>query len=183
MPHYYVLNEVYYLVPSPVILSDLLGIVEVEIEHKRRFSDAAGALNPKNKPVPKIVFPEDLFESIVMPEVAPIPGMKTALQIITTDLVQEQRARLIYEYFARETTGAASDLFAEIAKQEEAHYLIFERALSDVTKRKKVNMYCPVCGKILPVEPEEGYRSGCSFCRSKLVLAIEEDDFMLQLRE
>ena len=60
---------------------------------------------------------------------------------------------------------------------------IFERALSDVTSGKKISMYCPVCGKILPVEPQEGYLSGCAFCMSKLVLAIENDDFVLRLRE
>ena len=82
-------------------------------------------LNPKNKPVPKIILPEDLFESVVAPEVEPIPGMKTTLQVIVTDLVQEQRARLIYEYFAKETSGGMRDLFAEIAKQEIAHHRIF----------------------------------------------------------
>ncbi len=181
-PLYYVLNEVYFLLPSPVILGDLLGIAEVEINHKRRFSDAVNELNPKNEPVPKIIFPEELFESIVLPDLEPIQGMKTTLQVIKTDLVQEQRARIIYEYFTKETDGAISDLFAEIATQEEAHYRIFERALSDITKRKKINMYCPVCGKILAQEPEEGYQSGCGFCKSKLILGIEEDDFILKLR-
>lgn len=182
-PLYYVLNEVYYLTPSPAILGDLLGIVEVEIKHKRRFSTAAKDLNPKNAPVPKIVFPEDLFQSIVVPEVEPIQGMKTTLQVIVTDHAQEQRARLIYDYLAKETSGAVSDLFREIAEQEIAHRRIFERALSDVTSGKKINMYCPVCGKILPLEPKEGYQSGCGFCMSKLVLAVEDDDFVLQLRD
>lgn len=181
-PLYYVLNEVYYLTPSPAILSDLLGIVEIEIKHKKRFSAAAKDLNPKGVPVPKIVFPEDLFQSVVVPEVEPIRGMKTTLRVIVTDLAQEQRARLIYDYFARETTGAVSDLFKEIAEQEIAHRRIFERALSDVTSGKKINMYCPVCGKILSQEPKEGFLSGCAFCMSKLVLAVEEDDFVLRLR-
>lgn len=181
-PLYYVLNEVYYLTPSPAILGDLLGIVEVEIVHKRRFSEAAKELNPKGEPVPKIVFPEEVFESITAPEVEPIPGMKTTLRVIVTDHVQEQRAKCIYDYLARETSGAVSDLFAEIAGQEVAHRRIFERALSDVTSRKKMNMYCPVCGKILSQEPQEGYQSGCAFCTSKLVLAIEEDDFVLRVR-
>ena len=181
-PLYYVLNEVYFLIPSPVIMSDLLGISEIEIIHRKRFSDVVHELNPKNEPVNKIIFPEELFESVVLPEIEPIKGMKTTLQVIKTDLVQEQRARLIYEYFARETDGAVSDLFAEIATQEVAHYRIFERALSNITNRKKINMYCPVCGKILAQEPEEGYQSGCGFCKSKLVLDIKEDDFILKLR-
>ena len=64
--------------------------------------------------------------------------MKTALRIINTDHVQEQRARLIYEYFARETSGSISDLFKEIASQEVAHRKIFEQALKDVKSRKKI---------------------------------------------
>jgi rubrerythrin len=181
-PLYYVLNEVYPLSPSPAILSDLLGIVEVEIVHKRRFSEAVKELNPKNEPAPKVVFPEDLFGSITVPEVEPIPGMKTTLRVIVTDLVQEQRARLIYEYLSEETSGPVSDLFAEIAQQEIAHHRIFERALSDVRSGKKINMYCPVCGKILPQEPKEGYQSGCGFCMSKLILKIDEGDFALHVR-
>lgn len=181
-PLYYPLNEVYFLIPSPIILGDLLGITEVEINHRRRFSDAVNELNLKNEPVPKIIFPQEIFESIVLPELEPIQGMKTTLQVLKTDLVQEQRARLIYEYFTKETYGAVSDLFAEIATQEEAHYRIFERALSDIINRKKINMYCPVCGKILAQEPEEGYQSGCGFCKSKLILGIKEDDFILKLR-
>lgn len=182
-PLYYVLDNMYYLTPSPAMLSDLVGIVEVEIVHKRRFSKVVEELNPKNEPVPKMVLPEDLFESVVVPEVEPIPGMKTTLQVIVTDLVQEQRARLIYEYLAKETSGGVSDLFAEIAKQEIAHYRIFERALSDIKGGKKINMYCPVCGKILPQTPEEGTLGGCAFCMSKLVLTIEDDDFVLRLRD
>ena len=49
-PLYYALNKVYSLTPSPAILSDLLGIVEIEINPKRRFSDAAAELNPKLLP-------------------------------------------------------------------------------------------------------------------------------------
>jgi hypothetical protein len=88
-PLYYALDEVYYLTPSPVILGDLLGITEIEIVHKKRFTDAVTALNPDNQSVPKINFPDDLFASVQMPEVEPIPGMKTALRIINTDHVQE----------------------------------------------------------------------------------------------
>jgi rubrerythrin len=181
-PLYYVMDEVYFLSPSPAILSDLLGIVEVEIVHKRRFSEAVKELNPKGEPVPKVVFPQEVFTSIALPEVEPIRGMKTTLRVITTDHVQEQRAKLIYDYLAKETSGAVSNLFAEIAEQEVAHRRIFERTLSDVTNGKKINMYCPVCGKILVQEPQEGYKSGCAFCMSKLILAIEDDDFVLRQR-
>jgi DNA topoisomerase-1 len=41
---------------------------------------------------------------------------------------------------------------------------------------------CPVCGKILTVEPKEGYEAGCGYCQSKLVLKIEGEDFIFQLR-
>jgi rubrerythrin len=181
-PLYYVLDEVYFLQPSPVFLNDLIGIVEIEILHKKRFTSAAGELNPKNEPVPKIIFPPDLFTPVAFPEAEPIPGMKTALRVITTDIVQEQRARLIYEYFARENSGAARDLFEEIADQEVAHRRIFEGLLREVANRKTILMFCPVCGKILPFEPKEGFESGCGYCRSKLILKIEEDDFVVHLR-
>jgi len=180
-PLYYPLDEIYYLTPSPVILGDLLGITEVEIVHKKRFTNAVTALNPDNQPVPKIIFTDDLFASVQMPEVEPISGMKTALRIINTDHVQEQRARLIYEYFARETSGSISDLFKEIASQEVAHRKIFEQALKDVKSHNKINVICPVCGKILTMEPEEGFHGGCGFCMSKLVLKIVDDDFVVQL--
>jgi rubrerythrin len=182
-PLYYVLDEIYFLKASPVNLADLLGIVEVEIQHKQRFTEAFGELNPSGKPVPKVRLPEDLFDSVSMPEADPIPGMKTPLRIVVTDHVQEQRARLIYAYFAKETSGPVSDLFREIAEQEVAHRRIFERALKDLQSKKKMNMFCPVCGKVLTLEPEEGYLSGCAFCMSKLILKIEDDDFVLGLRE
>jgi rubrerythrin len=181
-PQYYVLDDVYFLKASPVNLVDLLGIIEVEIEHKRRFTNAAQELNPSGEPVTKIQFPEDLFEAVSVPEVEPISGMKTAIQIIVTDHVQEQRARLIYEYFSRETSGPIRDLFLEISEQEVAHRRIFERALSDLQSYKKINMFCPICGKVLSLEPEEGYLSGCAFCGSRLILRIENDDFVLRLR-
>ncbi len=74
-PLYYVLNEVYFLQPSPVFLNDLIGIVEIEILHKSRFTAAAREINPGNEPAPKIVFPGDLFASVAVPEAEPIPGM------------------------------------------------------------------------------------------------------------
>jgi rubrerythrin len=182
-PLYYVLDEVYFLKASPINLVDLIGIAEVEIEHRRRFTEAAGEMNPSGMPVPKIQFPDDLFEPVSPPEAEPVPGMKTAIQVAVTDHVQEQRARLIYEYFAKETSGSVSDLFREIAGQEVAHRRIFERALSNLQSKKKVNMFCPVCGKVLTLEPEEGFLSGCGFCMSRLILEIEDDDFLLRLRE
>lgn len=182
-PLYYVLDEMYFLKASPINLVDLLGIAEVEIEHKRRFTEAARDLNPSGDPVPKVQYPEDLFEAVSVPEVEPIGGMKTALQIVVTDHAQEQRARLIYEYFAKETSGRVSDLFQEISEQEVAHRRIFERVLSDLQNHKKINMFCPVCGKVLSLEPEEGYLSGCAFCKSRLVLKVENDDFVLRLRD
>jgi rubrerythrin len=181
-PQYYALDDVYFLKASPINLVDLIGIVEVEIEHKRRFTDAARELNPSGEPVRKIQFPEDLFEPVSVPELEPISGMKTAIQIVITDHVQEQRARLIYEYFSKETSGAISDLFQDISEQEVAHRRIFERALSDLQSHKKINMFCPVCGKILSLEPDEGYLSGCAFCKSRLILRVEDDDFVLRLR-
>jgi rubrerythrin len=178
------LDEVYFLKPSPINLVDLLGIVEVEIEHRRRFTEAAMEMNPSGKPVPKVQFPGDLFETVSIPDVEPIAGMKTALQVVVTNHVQEQRARLIYEYFAKETYGPVSDLFQEIAEQEVAHRRIFDRALSDIQSDKKINMFCPVCGKVLALEPKEGYLAGCAFCMSRLILKIEEDDdFILRIRE
>ena len=182
-PQYYVLDEMYFLKASPVNLVDLLGIVEVEIEHKRRFTEAAKEMNPSGEPVAKVQFPEDLFEKISIPEIAPIPGLKTAIQIVVTDHVQEQRARLIYEYFTKETSGPVSDLFREIADQELAHRRIFDRALKDLQSNKKINMFCPICGKVLELEPVEGYSSGCAFCMSRLILKIEDDDFVLRIRE
>jgi hypothetical protein len=62
------LNEVYFLKPSLVFLNDLIGIVEIEILHKNRFTAAAREINLKNAPMPKIVFPEDLFASASVPE-------------------------------------------------------------------------------------------------------------------
>jgi rubrerythrin len=182
-PLYYVLDDVYFLKASPVNFVDLLGIVEVEIEHKRRFMDAIRELNPSGTPVPKVQFPEDLFESITVPEIENISGMKTALQIVVTDNVQEQRARLIYDYFAGETSGPISDLFKDISYQEIAHRRIFERALIDLQSNKKISMFCPICGKVLSLEPEEGFLSGCAFCKSRLILKIEEDDFVLLMRD
>jgi rubrerythrin len=182
-PLYYVLDEVYFLKASPINFIDLLGIVEVEIEHKRRFTEAAKELNPTGEPVAKVQFPEDLFETVTMPEVEAISGMKTATQIVVTDHVQEQRARLIYDYFAKETSGQVSDLFKDISVQEMAHKRIFERALKDLQGNKKINMFCPVCGKVLNLEPEEGYLSGCAFCKSRLILKIEDEDFILYLRD
>ncbi len=180
-PLYYVLDEVYFLKASPINFVDLLGIVEVEIEHKRRFKDAVRELNPSGEPVAKVQFPEDLFESVAVPEVEAISGMKTALQIVVTDNVQEQRAHLIYDYFAKETSGPVRELFKDISEQEVAHRRIFDRALSDLQSKKKISMFCPVCGKVLPQEPEEGYLSGCAFCKSRLILKIEDDDFVLRL--
>ena len=182
-PLYYVLDEMYFLKASPINLVDLLGIVEVEIEHKRRFTEAAKEMNPSGEPVAKVQFPEDLFETISIPEVDPIPGMKTAIQVVVTDHVQEQRARLIYDYFTKETSGPVSDLFREIADQELAHRRIFERALQDLQSNRKINMFCPVCGKVLELRPEDGFLSGCAFCNSRLILKIEDDDFVLHLRE
>jgi rubrerythrin len=182
-PLYYVLDDVYFLKASPINFVDLLGIVEVEIEHKRRFTEAATEMNPSGIPVAKIQFPEDLFEPVSVPEVEPIPGMKTAIKVVVTDHVQEQRARLIYEYFARETSGPVRDLFREIAAQEVAHRRIFDRALTDLQSNKKINMFCPVCGKVLTLEPEEGYLTGCAFCMSRLILRIDDDDFVLRLRD
>jgi len=181
-PLYYVLDEVYFLQPSPVFLNDLIGIVEIEILHKRRFTAAVREINPGNEPVPKIVFPGDLFASVAVPEADPIPGLKTALRVIRTNIVQEQRAQLIYEYFARENSGGIRDLYQEIADQEKAHRRIFEGLLREAKNRKPILMFCPVCGKMLPFEPNEGFESGCGYCRSKLVLKIEEEDFIVRLR-
>ena len=86
--------------------------------HKKRFTDAVHQMNPDNDPVPKIEFPEDLFNSVSVSQVDLIPGMKTALQVVITDIVQEQWAQLIYEYFARETTGWVRSLYKDIAQQE-----------------------------------------------------------------
>jgi len=181
-PLYYVLDEVYFLQPSPVFLNDLIGIVEIEILHKRRFTAAVREINPGNEPVPKIVFPGDLFASVAVPEADPIPGLKTALRVIRTNIVQEQRAQLIYEYFARENSGGIRDLYQEIADQEIAHRRIFEGLLREAKNRKPILMFCPVCGKMLPFKPNEGFESGCGYCRSKLVLKIEEEDFIVHLR-
>ena len=181
-PLYYVLDEVYFLQPSPVFLNDLIGVVEIEILHKRRFTAAVREINPGNEPVPKIVFPGDLFASVAVPEADPIPGLKTALRVIRTNIVQEQRAQLIYEYFARENSGGIRDLYQEIADQEKAHRRIFEGLLREAKNRKPILMFCPVCGKMLPFEPNEGFESGCGYCRSKLILKIEEEDFIVRLR-
>ena len=182
-PLYYVLDEVYFVHSSPVILEDLIGVSEVEIVHKKRFTDAALQLNPEGIPVPKIVFPEDLFATVTKPELDPIPGMKTTLQIVITNIVQEQRAKLIYDYFASKTSGEVRSLYQEIADQEKAHRKIFEHALSEITDRKKIKMYCPICGKVIVFEPEDGAIGGCGYCLSKFNLAIEEDDFIIKLRD
>jgi hypothetical protein len=182
-PLYYVLNEVYFIQPSPAIFQDLIGVTEVENIHKKRFTDAENQLNPRNKPVPKIEFPQDLFNSVSVPKVDPIPGMKTALRVVTTDIVQEQRAKLIYDYFARETSGSVRSLYEDIAQQEEAHRRIFENLLTEILNKNKITVYCPVCGKILGFESLEGSIGGCVFCKSKLILKIEDDDFILQLRD
>jgi hypothetical protein len=182
-PLYYVLDEIYYIRPSPVILHDLIGVSEVEIVHKKRFTDAALQLNPKDVPVPKIVFPEDMFSTVTAPEAEHIPGMKTTLQILITNIVQEQRAKLIYDYFAKKTSGWVRSLYEEIADQEKAHRKIFENALSEITKHKKINIYCPVCGKVMSFEPQDGTMGGCGYCLSKFNLRIEDDDFVLRLRD
>jgi hypothetical protein len=182
-PLYYVLDEVYFVHSSPVILEDLIGVSEVEIIHKKRFTDAAFQLNPEGFPVPKIVFPEDLFATVTKPELDPIPGMKTALQIVITNIVQEQRAKLIYDYFANKTSGWVRSLYEEIANQEKAHRKIFEHALSEITDRKKINMYCPICGKVISFEPDEGTLGGCGYCSSKFKLTIEDGDFIVKLRD
>jgi rubrerythrin len=181
-PLYYVLDEIYFIEPSPVILEDLLGISEVEVIHKKRFSAMAHALNPNNDPVPKIPFPAGLFDSVKMPEVEPVAGMKTATRVILTDHVQEQRARLIYDYFAKNTRGDVRDLFQEIAEQETAHRKIFENAMKSIRTSAKIKVICPVCGKIIKMEAEEGFQGGCAFCNSKLILEIKKGDFVVGLR-
>ena len=181
-PLYYVLNEVYFVHPSPALFQDLIGVTEVENIHKKRFTDAVNQLNPNNEPVPKIEFPKDLFSSVSVPKVEPIPGLKTALQVVITDIVQEQRAHLIYKYFARETKGSVRSLYKDIAQQEEAHRRIFEGLLGEIQNKNEIALYCPVCGKILHFKPEEGNLGGCGFCKSKLILKIENDDFRLHMR-
>jgi rubrerythrin len=182
-PLYYVLNEVYFVQSSPAIFQDLIGVTEVENIHKKRFTDAVDKLNPNNEPVPKIEFPEDLFNSVSVPKADPLPGLKTALQVVITDIVQEQRAQLIYEYFARETKGSVRALYKDIAQQEEAHRRIFENLLGEIQNKSEIALYCPVCGKILHFKPEKGSLGGCGFCKSKLILKIENDDFRLQTRD
>ena len=168
---------------SPAIFQDLIGVTEVENIHKKRFTDAVNQLNPRNEPVPKIEFPQDLFNSVSVPEVDPIPGLKTAFRVVITDIVQEQRAHLIYDYFARETAGSVSSLYEDITRQEAAHRRIFENLLTELLNKNKIAMYCPVCGKTLHFEPEEGRLGGCGFCKSKLILHIENDDFILHVRD
>ena len=51
-PLCYVMDEVHFLNSSPINLVDLLGIVEIEIEHELRFMDATRKLNPSGAPVP-----------------------------------------------------------------------------------------------------------------------------------
>jgi hypothetical protein len=68
-PLYYPLADVYFLKASPISFADLLGIVEVEIEHKRRLTEVASRLNPSGESVSRIQFPEDLFESVFVPQV------------------------------------------------------------------------------------------------------------------
>jgi rubrerythrin len=109
--------------------------------------------------------------------------MKTALQIVITNIVQEQRAKLIYDYFASKTSGEVKSLYEEIADQEKAHRKIFEHALSEITDHKKINMYCPICGKVISFEPEGGALGGCGYCSSKFKLTIEDGDFMVRLRD
>lgn len=178
-PQYFVLDEVYHIKPVPVIISDLLGIVEIENVHRQWFLEAAEALNPDNEPVPRIVFPEDLFDPVEVPQADPVPGMKSVLQALITNIVQEQRADLIYRYFSRETSGPVSDLFADVAEQEQAHRRIFEKALTDACQGKKITMWCPVCGKILSLEPRPFEPAGCGFCRSRFTLGMESGDFVL----
>jgi rubrerythrin len=182
-PLYYVLNEVYFVHSSPAIFQDLIGVTEVENIHKKRFTEALNQLNPQNEPVPKIAFPQDLFTSVSVPQVDPIAGLKTALRVVITDIVQEQRAHLIYDYFARETAGWIRSLYEDITGQEEAHRRIFENLLTDMLNKNKIAMYCPVCGKTLHFEPEEGTLGGCGFCESRLILRIENDDFILRVRD
>ena len=52
LPLCYVMDEVHFLNSSPMNLVDLLGIVEIEIEHELRFMDATRKLNPSSAPVP-----------------------------------------------------------------------------------------------------------------------------------
>ena len=51
-PLYYVMAEAYFLNSSPSNFVDLLGIVEIDIEHKLPFMDASRKLNPSGAPVP-----------------------------------------------------------------------------------------------------------------------------------
>lgn len=182
-PQYYVMDEVYHIRPVPVILQDLLGIVEVENVHRQWFLEAAEAINPGNEPVPKIEFPADLFDPVQVPEVEPVPGMKSVLQALTTNIVQEQRAELIYRYFSRETGGPVSDLFADVAEQELAHKRIFEKALADACRGKQIDMWCPVCGKVLNLAPRPFEPVGCGFCRTRFTLGMEAGDFLLQFEQ
>jgi len=182
VPQYYVMDEVYHFRPTPVILRDLLGVVEVEIVHREWFLEAAKALNPTNEPVPKIVFPEDLFDAIEIPERVPIPGMRSVVHALVTDIVQEQRADLIYRHFARETCGPVSDLFEDVADQEQAHRRIFEKALADFRRGADIDMWCPVCGKVLTLAPNVLETVGCGYCGSRFILGMERDDFILQLQ-
>jgi rubrerythrin len=182
IPQYYVLDEVYHIRPVPVILHDLLGVTEVEIVHREWFLEAAKTLNPTNEPVPRIVFPEDLFDAVQIPEVAPLPGMRSVLRALVTDIVQEQRADLIYRHFARETSGPVSEMFDDVAAQEQAHRRIFEKALADILQGSAIDMRCPVCGKILTLTPKVLESVGCGYCGSRFILDMEADDFVLQLQ-
>lgn len=182
MAQYYVLDEVYPVRPVPVILWDLLGIMEVEIVHRQWFLEAAEALNPGQEPVPRIVFPEDLFHGITPPETEPIPGLGRVVQAMATDIVQEQRADAIYRYFARETSGPVSELFRDVAEQEQAHRRIFEQALAELRRGTVVDMWCPICGKTLKLWPRLHAAADCGFCGSRFTLGIEAEDFILQLR-
>lgn len=183
VPQYYVLDEVYHFRPVPVILRDLLGVVEVEIVHREWFLEAAQALNPTNEPVPRIVFPENLFDEVRVPEVDPIPGMRSVVRALVTDIVQEQRADIIYRYFARETCGPVSDLFEDVAEQERAHRKIFEKALAEIRQGASIDMWCPVCGKVLTLAPKVLEPVGCGYCGSRFLLGMERDDFILQFQQ
>ena len=182
VPQYYVLDEVYHIRPVPVILRDLLGVTEVEIVHREWFLEAAQTLNRTNEPVPRIEFPENLFDAVQTPEVAPIPGMRSVLRALVTDIVQEQRADLIYRHFARQTSGPVSELFEDVAEQERAHRRIFEKALTEIRKGTPIDMWCPVCGKVLTLAPEVLEPVGCGYCGSRFLLDMRDDDFVLQLQ-
>lgn len=182
MAQYYVLDEVYPVRPIPVILEDLLGITEVEIVHRQWFLEAAEALNPGQEPVPRSVLPEDLFDGITPPETEPIPGLGRVVQALVTNIVQERRADAIYRYFAHETSGPVSELFRDVAEQEQVHRRIFEQALAELRQGTVVGMWCPICGKTLKLRPRLHAGVDCGLCGSRFTLGIETENFILQLR-